>query len=158
MFISNRRWSALGAALGATLFLVAMVGPVGAATPSPVTIVTVNDKTTGTGTFQATGSAVESRLLCARGTVVDTDHVFGGYESARKVQVQARKEFTCSDGSGTFFVKIQIHAVFGGDEPFSWVVQDGTGDYEGLGGAGDGVTSENTATSNVNSYEGFVVP
>jgi len=158
MFISNRRWSVLSAAVGATLVLTAIAAPVGAATPQQVSIVTVNDKTTGTGTFQATGAAADSGVVCAQGTVVDTDHVFGGYESGRKVQVQARKEFTCADGSGTFFVKIQIHAVFGGDEPFSWVVQGGTGDYEGLGGAGDGVTSDNTATDNVNTYSGFLVP
>jgi hypothetical protein len=158
MLISNRRWSLLSAAVGAALILTAIAAPVAAATPQPVTIVTVNDKTTGTGTFQAAGGAVESGLLCAQGTVVDTDHVVGGYESGRKVQVLTRKEFTCTDGSGTFFVKIQIHAVFGGDEPFSWVVQGGTGDYEGLGGAGDGVTSDNTATDNINTYSGFLVP
>jgi hypothetical protein len=148
----------LSAAFGATLVLTATAAPVGAATQQPVTIVTVNDKTTGTGTFEASGSAVDSGLVCAEGMVVDTDHVFGGYESGRKVQVQARKEFTCADGSGTFFVKIQIHAEFGGDEPFTWVVQGGTGDFNGLGGAGDGMTSENTATDNVNTYDGFMVP
>ena len=158
MVISNRRRTLLRAVLGATFVVVAIGAPVRAATPQQVTIVTVNDKTTGTGTFQATGSAVDNGLVCAEGTVVDTDHVFGGYQSGRKVQVQTHKEFTCADGSGTFFVKIQIHAVFGGDEPFSWVVQSGTGDYEGLGGSDDGVTSDNTATDNVNTYSGFLVP
>jgi hypothetical protein len=158
MFISSRRPRVLCAALGVTLALMAIGVPVGAATPQQVTVVTQNDKTTGTGTFQATGNAVDGGLVCAQGTVVDTDHVFGGYQSGRKVQVQARKEFTCTDGSGSFFVKIQIHAVFGGDEPFSWVVQGGTGDYQGLGGSGDGVTSDNTATSNTNTYNGLIVP
>ena len=158
MLISNRRRSVSGAMLAAAVALLAIAGPVGAATPNDVNIVTVNDKTTGTGTFEASGSAVDSGLVCAQGATVDTDHVFGGYQSGRKVEVQARKEFTCADGSGTFFVKIQIHVVFGGDEPFSWVVQGGTGDYEGLGGSGDGVTSDNTATDNVNTYSGFLVP
>ena len=61
------------------------------------------------------------------------------------------------DGSGTILVKIQIHVVFGGDEPFGWVIQGGTGAYAGLAGSGSGVTSENTDVSNVNTYDGFVV-
>jgi hypothetical protein len=56
------------------------------------------------------------------------------------------------------FVSRQIHVVFGGDEPFSWVVLGGTGAYEGFAGRGDGVTEDNTETSNTNVYDGFLVP
>lgn len=142
-------------AAGATL--AAVVGPVAAATPQQVSIVAHMSKQ-GFGTFEATGAAVDSGLLCADGTVLDIGSVVGGYQSGQKVQVLSRKELTCSDGSGTLFVKTQIHVVFGGDEPFTWVVQGGTGDYAGVRGSGSGVTADNTPTSNTNIYDGFLTP
>jgi hypothetical protein len=38
------------------------------------------------------------------------------------------------------------------------VIQGGTGDYAGLQGSGMGVTTDNTDTSNTNTYEGFLTP
>jgi hypothetical protein len=160
--ISNRRRRVVVALLGASLALV-VAAPVGAATPRQVHLVAHMSKQ-GYGTFEATGSAVEDGLVCERGTVIDTGSVVGGYQSGQKVEVLSRKEFTCTDangnpdGRGTFFVKIQIHVEFGADEPYTWVVQGGTGDLEGLGGSGQGVTEDNTSTSNTNVYDGFLVP
>ena len=152
---SNRGARTIVVLLAATLALMTFIAPVGAATPQQVNIVAV--MTLGTGTFEATGSAVESGLICEHGTVLDTGYVFGGWQSERSVQVLTRKEFTCTDGSGSFFVKIQIHAVFGGAEPFSWVVQGGTGAYEDLRGSGDGVTVDPVPNGNTNIYDGFLI-
>jgi hypothetical protein len=151
------------AGLAAAAALGVVIGPAAAATPQAVTIVAHMSKQ-GYGTFEASGDAVDGGLVCERGTVLDTDAVVGGYQSGQKVQVQSRKALTCTDerwvpdGSGTFFVKIQIHVVFGGDEPFRWVIQGGTGDYAGLQGSGVGVTADNTDVSNTNIYDGFVTP
>ena len=142
--------------VAAIAVVAALAVPVAAAAPQQLTIVAHMSKQ-GMGTFEATGAAVDAGLVCAAGTVLDTGGVFGGYQSGQKVQVQSRKELTCADGSGTILVKIQIHVVFGGDEPFGWVIQGGTGAYAGLAGSGSGVTSENTDVSNVNTYDGFVV-
>ena len=159
---SRRRARAILAALAAAMAFVVVIGPVAAATPQQVKIVAHMSKQ-GTGTFEATGSAVQGGLVCGHGTVLDTGGVLGGFQSGQKVQVLSRKELTCTDangipdGSGTFFVKIQIHVVFGGDEPFTWVVQGGTGAYADLRGSGDGVTADNTATSNTNIYDGSLI-
>jgi hypothetical protein len=148
--------AALAVVLAGTA-IAAVIAPVGAATPQQVTI-TASMSKQGFGTFEATGTAVETGLLCERGTVLDIGSVVGGYRSGHKIQVLSRKELTCADGSGTFFVKLQIHVVFGGDEPFTWVVQGGTGDYAGIQGSGSGVTADNTSTSNTNIYDGFLTP
>ena len=160
MQMSNRRQTALVAALGAVLALMTVVAPVAAATPRQVNIVshmTFPGNAPNYGTFEATGSAVENGLVCERGTVLDTGYVVGGFQSGRSVQILVRKEFTCTDGRGTFFVKIQVHAAFDGTETFSWVVQGGTGAYGQLGGSGDGVTVDPSPTGNTNIYAGFLV-
>ena len=163
MVISDRRPRLFVAVLGATLALMASVAPVGAGTPQQVHIVAYMTKQ-GTGTFEATGNAVVHGLVCERGTVLGIGDIFGGYQSGQKVQIRSRVELTCTDangvpdGSGTFVIQRQIHVVFGGDEPFEWVVLGGTGDYDGLGGRGSGVTADNTPTSNTNIYDGFLLP
>ena len=74
-----------------------------------------------------TGLAVDSGLVCASGSVVDTGIVFAGFKSGRSAQILVRKTFTC-DGGGTFFVKIQVHLDFEtSTETFTWVVTGGTG-------------------------------
>ena len=166
MRTSNRRPRALLVVLGAALALMTVVAPVGAATPQQVNIVshmTFPGNAPNYGTFEATGSAVENGLICERGTVLDTKYVVGGWQSGRAVQILVRKQFTCTDengipdGSGTFVVKIQVHAAFDGTETFSWIVQGGTGAYEDLRGAGNGVTVDPTPTGNTNIYDGFLV-
>ena len=78
------------------------------------------------------------------GTFVDTGIRFAGYQSDRGiVQLQVDKAFTCADGSGTFFVKLQIQANFDtGIESFTWVVQGGTANYSALRGSGTGSTAK----------------
>jgi hypothetical protein len=157
MGIHLRPRRALVAVLGASLALMTTIAPVGAATPQGVHIVAHMSKQ-GTGTFEATGRAVESGLVCERGTVLGIGGNLVGWQSGQKAQFRSRVELTCTDGSGTFVVQRQIHIVFGGDEPFEWVVLGGTGAYEGLRGSGGGVTADNTETSNINIYDGYLLP
>ena len=153
---SRRRVEPVAAVFAAVGILAAFAGPVAAAAPQPLTIVAHMSKQ-GTGTFEASGRAVAGGLVCAEGSVHGIRDVFGGYQSGRKVHVLSTVELSCTDGTGTIVITRQIHVVFGGDEPFNWVIQGGTGAYAGLTGSGDGVTSENTDVSNVNTYDGFVV-
>jgi hypothetical protein len=99
--------------------------------------------------------------ICASGTVDDTRIIFAGFQSGRGAQIPVRKTFTCADGSGTFFVKIQVHLDFeSATESFSWVVMGGTGDHSNLRGSGDGSTvsdGSDPQTGNCNTYVGFVV-
>jgi hypothetical protein len=161
MRTSSRPARAIVAILAATLALISVLGPVAAGTPQQVQIVShmnFNPDGPNFGDFTASGSAVDSGLVCASGTVLDTGIVFGGFQSGRGAQILVRKTFTCADGSGTFFVKIQVHLDFEtATESFTWVVLGGTGDYESLRGGGDGSTvsdGSDPQTGNFNTYVG----
>ena len=158
----NLRARSSVAMLAAAVALLAVAGPVGAATPQGVTIVshvTFNPDGPNYGDFVASGDAVDSGVICSSGTFVDLGIRFAGFQSNRGVvQLQVVKEFTCDDGSGTFVVKMQIQANFDtGIESFSWVVLDGTGDYGSLHGSGSGSTVPNAPIGNINTFVGFVL-
>jgi hypothetical protein len=147
------------AALAATLVLLTMIGPAAAASPQPITIVshmTFNDPGPNTGDFSVTGAG---GLMCASGSVVDTNYVFGGGQSNRRLQIQVLKDFICADGSGTIHVKIQVHIDFAVGETFTWIVRGGTGAYGHLSGSGQGSTVPNADpnSGNTNTYVGFIV-
>ncbi len=161
MRTSSRPARAIVAIVAATLALTSVIGPVAAGSPQQVEIVShmnFNPDGPNFGDFTATGSAVDSGLVCASGTVLDTGIVFGGFQSGRSAQILVRKTFTCADGSGTFFVKIQVHLDFEtATESFTWVVLGGTGNYESLRGSGDGTTvgdGSDPQTGNFNTYVG----
>jgi hypothetical protein len=162
MQILNRRTHPKVAMLAAILVLMTFAGPIGAASPKSVNIVshvTFNPDGPNYGDFDASGNAVDSSLLCASGTFVDTGIRFAGFQSNRGiVQLQVVKEFTCDDGTGTFVVKLQIQANFDtGIESFTWVVLGGTGEYGSLHGSGSGSTVPNAPIGNINRYEGFLL-
>jgi hypothetical protein len=100
-----------------------------------------------------------SGLICRSGDVLDVGVIFVGFQSNRGYQVLVRKAFNCDDGSGTIFVKIQVHGSNDGTETFNWVVLGGTGAYGGLHGSGGGTTVPNAdpSTGNTNFYTGFLV-
>ena len=152
--------------LAASMALVVITGPVAAASPQPVTIashVTFNPDGPNFGDFAITGKAADSHLICASGTFVDTGIQFAGFQSDRGgrsvVQLQVHKTFTCGDGSGTFFVKMQIQADFNtGLETFTWVVQGGTAAYGNLRGSGSGGTVRDAdGNGNTNTFTGFLI-
>jgi len=161
MRTSSRPVRGTVAILAAAMALVSVIGPVAAGSPQQVEIVShmnFNPDGPNFGDFTATGDAVGSGLVCGSGSVVDTGIVFGGFQSGRSAQILVRKTFTCADGSGTFFVKIQVHLDFEtSTEVFTWVVMGGTGDYENLRGSGDGSTvsdGSDPQTGNFNTYVG----
>jgi hypothetical protein len=157
----------LGQVLGATALFVGIgsafnVEPAAVGRTQQVAIVshmTFNDPPPNTGDFTTSGPATGSGLICGSGDVTDTRVIFVGYPSGHKYQVLVLKDFVCRDGSGTIFVKIQVHGNVDGTESFTWVVQGGTGDYANLRGSGKGSTVPNAdpSTGNTNFYEGFLV-
>jgi hypothetical protein len=164
MRTSDRRARALVAVLAANIAVIALIAPVAAAAPQQVEIVShmnFNPDGFNFGTFEASGVAVDDGTICASGTVDDTRIIFAGFQSGRGAQIPVRKTFTCADGSGTFFVKIQVHLDFeSSTESFSWVVLGGTGDYSQLRGSGDGSTvsdGSDPQTGNFNNYVGFMI-
>ena len=94
----------------------------------------------GPNLFTATGPAVDGGSVCASGEAIDLFNRASGFESGVGVNFQVLKEFVCNDGSGSFFVKLQVRLDFRrGTDNFSWVIVDGTGSYENMHGSGSGV-------------------
>jgi hypothetical protein len=158
---AHRRTRSAVALIAAVVSVLALVAPAAAGAPKSVTIVshvTFNPDGPNFGDFDASGAAVDS-VVCPAGTFVDTFIHFAGFQSDRGVvQLQVDKTFTCDDGSGSFFVKLQIQANFDtGLETFTWVANGGTGVYTGLRGSGRGTTVPNAPIGNINTYEGFLL-
>jgi len=85
--------------------------------------------------FTASGPAVDAGFVCPVGTV---DDLSGSLIETRQGWTgQFVKEFTCTDGSGSFVVKLQVRLDKRGDN-FSWTVLSGTDRYASLRGAGSG--------------------
>jgi len=163
---TQHRARAILGVLAASMALVVVAGPVAAASPQSATIVshvTFNPDGPNFGGFSISGKAADSHLVCASGSFVDTGIQFAGYQSDRAgrtvVQLQVAKTFTCGDGTGSFFVKMQIQADFNtGLETFTWVVQGGTDAYTNLRGSGSGSTvRDEDGNGNTNTFTGFLV-
>jgi hypothetical protein len=141
-----------------------VVGPAAAASrPQPVSIVSnmVMADPWNYGDFAASGSD----LICAYGVVNDTRIVWGvprSYHARFPVggQLVVDKTFTCGDGSGQIFFRLQIHGLWA-TETFTWVILGGTGEYANLNGQGSGTTDYNivddTLISTTNYYSGALV-
>ncbi len=103
-----------------------------AATAAPATI-------DGHGLFSEDHSSfsAESPYLCPDGTTTDLVRFVG---HGREVLIKDVKTFNCTDGSGTFTLKINARVRdCDSTDNFTWVVAGGTGDYARLRGAGTGV-------------------
>lgn len=113
------------------------VVPAAASTPDQVTIVSTMTLSTSTGTFDASGPAVDAGVICPHGDVSDTMNMVAGYQSVRLVNLFIRKVFVCSDGSGSFEMNLNVHLV---NDPYQaisqWVIVAGDGAYARLRGTG----------------------
>ena len=124
------------------LLLVLSVAPAGATPPTDVHIEADIDFTGGIdtayGTFVASGPAVDEGFVCASGDALSVSSKVSGAQGNTGFNVQVTYAFTCDDGSGEFFIKLQVRIDQKGDN-FNWVVIGGTGDYEKLHGTGSGI-------------------
>ncbi len=91
----------------------------------------------GNGTFTATGAAVKEGIVCPNGDVTQDSFKLTGYQSETVQIVQVINRFICGDGSGEFYVKLQVRLDKFGDH-FYWVVLGGTEAYANLHGTGSG--------------------
>ena len=91
------------------------------------------------GPFTATGPAVDEGLICASGDTIDVFSKASAFMSPvfMGINFQVVKEFSCDDGSGVFYVKLQVRIDAKGDN-FTWTIVGGTSDYARLRGTGSG--------------------
>ncbi len=121
------------------VLLAVPIGPAGATPPADVEI-EVDTFFAGTGTFTATGPAVDDGVVCASGETSDVAGMASG-NGPTGFNIQVVKEFSCDDLSGSFLVKLQVKVFFSGPvgSSFNWVVVGGDGAYADLHGAGTGI-------------------
>jgi hypothetical protein len=143
------------------ILLILSATPVFANTPAQDVVFVVptyfNPDNTSYGPFEATGGAVAAGIICPAGETVD----FGiprvtGYENKSGwINIFIIKKFTCDDGSGEFFVQLEVRLDARGDNA-SWVIIGGTGDYEDLHGAGRLVGTYPEGVDVLDTYTGMV--
>jgi hypothetical protein len=120
------------------LLSLCVISSAGATPPTDVNIEVETFLTGDPGPFVASGPAVDIGLMCGEGAVVDDSGKVTG-SSRRGFNFHGVKRFSCDDGSGDFFVRIQARIDFTKGTTFNWIVLGGTGDYEDLHGAGSGI-------------------
>lgn len=109
------------------------------------------------GAFDASGPAVDDGLICDHGVTYTLEGRASGWQSDRLVNFHVFKEFVCDDGSGSFFVKLEVRSDFTKTpeyNEFNWTIQGGTGDYEHLRGSGQGMGLYTTPDGVTDVYEG----
>ena len=130
------------------LLLVSLLAPSAATASGPpldleMTVpTTLSDPGTADGVFTAEGPAVDDGLVCGTGDTFVLEAKASGFQSERLVNISVKKEFVCDDGSGSFFVKLQVHYDFTKTPEynvFNWTIMGGTDAYEHLHGSGSGM-------------------
>lgn len=134
-----------------------------AGSPLDVTITSlmvIPAKGPNSGTFDASGDAAASGLICQHGTVLDLVTIDReAFASGKLLDFTVPKKFTCDDGSGTFVVELVIHIdPVVKTETFTWRVLRGTAAYVRLQGAGTGTTLSSAPSRVLNTYTGTLVP
>lgn len=117
----------------ATGLLLTMAMPVGATPPIDGAITNEIPDLGTASLFTASGG-----VICESGTVANEHFLV----AKRGLKFQVVKRFTCDDGSGEFFVKLEAKLspeTF--TTTFRWNVLGGTGAYEGLHGSGSGFST-----------------
>ena len=116
--------------------LVVSVAPAAASSPVNVTILSVMDFLGDTGTFEASGPAVEAGMICPQGDVYDTEYRSAGSESKRFLNLFVHKLFVCADGSGTFEMDLNVKIYSPPRTTGTWRIVEGEGAYARLHGNG----------------------
>jgi hypothetical protein len=131
------------AAATAALFLVLPVATVQATPPLAVEFEVetsfIGGGPVSGGPFTASGAAVDAGLICAAGDTIDYGIPLAtAFQSGIRLNIHIVKQFSCTDGSGDFWLALNVGIDARGTH-FVWSVMDGTGDYERLHGTGSGV-------------------
>ncbi len=105
------------------------------------------------GTFTASGAAVDAGLVCSAGDWTNVDFDFAGGNDN-----WFEDEMNCTDETGTFVLRVSDLGPPSLDEPWTgpWTVVRGTGEYEGLQGGGD-FAADFSADPAVETYTGEAI-
>ncbi len=121
--------------------LLAAATPVAASQPSGVNIVAIMDPNSQdpngpmSGTFEASGPAVDAGLLCSAGAVQDVENPAYAWRSNQIIVLYVHKHFVCSDERDTFEMNMRV--LLGPNGTVArWVITGAGGSYAGLLGAG----------------------
>jgi hypothetical protein len=116
--------------------LVGSVVPAAASSPVNVKITSAMVFLGNTGTFEASGPAVEAGLICPEGNVYDTKYRSPGSDSKRFINLFVHKLFVCADGSGSFEMDLNLRIFSPPKTKGTWRIVDGEGAYARLHGNG----------------------
>jgi hypothetical protein len=146
------------AAATAALFLVLPVATVQATPPMAVEFEVetsfIDGGPVSGGPFTASGPAVDAGLVCASGDTIDYGvPLAAGFQSQTGVNLRLVKHFSCADGSGDFWITLNVRLDARGDR-FVWSITDGTEDYERLHGTGSGVGLPGDGLDALDLYSG----
>jgi len=125
--------------------------------PSDVLIVSTMALSTGTGTFMATGPAVDNGLICPDGDVVDLSIRANGWQGNKVLLLFVEKQFICEDGSGSIFMNMNVHLV--NSTPgttATWRITSGSDTYEKIGGVGSLTGYPTDPDTIVDIYQGKI--
>ena len=126
--------------------LVGSVVPAAASSPVDVTIVSEMVFLGDTGTFEASGPAVEAGLICPQGDVYDTEYRAAGDQSNRFLILFVHKLFVCANGTGSFEMDLRVWISAPLESKGTWRIVEGEGPYERL--HGNGKLTANRASEN----------
>ena len=116
--------------------LVSSAVPVAASSPVNVTILSEMDFLGDTGTFEASGPAVEAGIICPQGNVYDKEYRDAGYQSKKFLNLFVHKLFVCTDGSGSFEMDLNVRIYAPTKTTATWRIVEGEGAYVQLHGNG----------------------
>ena len=119
--------------------IVALIGsvvPAAASSPVNVKITSAMVFLGDTGTFEASGPAVEAGLICPEGNVYDTKYRSAGDQSNQFINLFVHKLFVCNDGSGSFEMDLNVRIFTPPETTGTWRVVEGEGPYARLHGNG----------------------
>ena len=134
--------------------LIGWVVPVAASSPVNVKIKSPMVFLGNTGTFEASGPAVEAGLICPEGDVYDTKYHSAGSDSKRFINLFVHKQFVCADGSGSFEMDLNLRIFSPPRTKGTWRIVGGDGAYARLHGNGKLSASEAADNIVIDLYHG----
>jgi hypothetical protein len=132
-------------------------------TPSPqpvfweVEIISPLSLSRESGSFTATGLAVDKGSICPSGDVYDLEYQDISPVPGELTALLVHKEFVCDDSSGTFEMDLDVRIL---DSPQrttgTWQIRDGYGKYDGLEGYGTFTGSYVDENNIIDTYNGGI--
>ena len=130
------------------------ITPAVASTPLDVNILSDMSNWPG-GTFESSGPAMESGLICKDGIVNDVAATSAGGNSSILI-LFVHKHFVCNDESGSFEMDLIVR-IAPSQTTGRWLVVAGSGNYEGLSGEGVVYATYSDSGGVLDTYAGRLI-